>query len=98
MLKILVDEYHPTANDHKNDIEDIVTTKIFLENINEKVSNSGSEKINNNKSNKMKNINILLQKKIKERDAYRWKKWENEFQKNDFKDSDMKKSGNVWIY
>ena len=65
MLKILVDEYHPTANDHKNDIEDIVTTKIFLENINEKVSNSGSEKINNNKSNKMKNINILLQKKSK---------------------------------
>ena len=65
MLKILVDEYHPTANDHKNDIEDIVTTKIFHENINEKVSNSGSEKINNSKSNKMKNINILLQKKSK---------------------------------
>ena len=70
MLKILVDEYHPTANDHKKDIEDIVTIKnciqnIFLENINEKVSNSDSEKINNNKSNKMKNINILLQKKSK---------------------------------
>ena len=29
MLKILVDEYHPTANDHKKDIEDIVTIKIL---------------------------------------------------------------------
>ena len=29
MLKILVDEYHPTANDNKKDIEDIVTIKIL---------------------------------------------------------------------
>ena len=53
----------------------------------------------------MKNTNILLQKKIKERDASKnssklkennlilqktQQKFMNEFQKNDFKDKDMK--------